>query len=76
VVVDDLSQALDLIGQGRDVVLIVAPGDPAVHLSGRGPGRLAIFVGDPCSPEVRGAAEAMERELFSRSGPGQPTIRQ
>lgn len=50
--------------QGRAVVLIVAETDSS-PVERRGPGRVAVLVGDPEDPATWQAAEAMERELFA-----------
>ena len=63
-VVDDLDEAAVLIGRGVDVVVIVAPEEPHVDVGTRGPGRLALLVGDAANDEVRRAAVAMDMELF------------
>ncbi len=70
VVADRLEDATELVAQGRAVVLLV---DPAAAEDARsavarsaGPGRVALFVGDPASPADRAGAQAMADELFGR----------
>ena len=67
VVVDDVVEALRLRREGCDVVLIVTESAVVRDLGDEGPGRVAVFVGDPASPEVRDAARAMDEELFGRT---------
>ena len=66
VVVDDASEAVRLAGEGRNVVLLVAEGDPPVPLDAGVPdrGRVAVFVGSRDDPTVWAAARAMSEELF------------
>jgi hypothetical protein len=68
VVCASAAEAVRLVAGGGHVVLIVAdagaPLPPELHV---GPGRVAIFVGDPTDPAVRAAAEDMGQELFSGS---------
>ena len=74
-VCDDVERALEMVGAGAGVVLIVAPGHPPPVIPRGSPGRLAFFVGEADDPAVIGAAEDMDAELFgARAGDG-PTIR-
>lgn len=72
VVADRLEDATVLVAQGRAVVLVVLPGaapDAQAALADlAGPGRVALFVGDPASPADRAVAEAMAHELFGQVG--------
>jgi len=65
-VVDDPSEAAQLAGEGRNVVLVIGegelPGGPDV--TGPGRGRVAVFVGSRDDPAVWAAARAMAEELF------------
>jgi hypothetical protein len=67
-VVVGLDDAVARAGQGHAVVLLVPPGSSAEARAGvtelPGPGRVALFVGDPGSPQDRAAAQAMADELF------------
>jgi cephalosporin hydroxylase len=64
VVTADPAEALQLIQQGRDVVLIVGD-ETDVPPAARGAGRLALMVGDPSDPATAAAAREMDDELFS-----------
>ncbi|HET9077677.1 MAG TPA: hypothetical protein VFN68_12160 [Acidimicrobiales bacterium] len=61
-VVDDPVGARALCAEGRNVVVVVAPGAPLCRPAG--PGRLAVFVGDPEDAAVRAGAAEMDAELF------------
>jgi hypothetical protein len=63
-VTDDLDEALRLVQQGADVVLIVGE-ETSVPPIRQGTGRLAVMVGDPADPATRSAAGEMDEELFS-----------
>jgi len=62
-VVDDVSTAFGLVGEGRSVVLILAAGRQIGPLP-EVPGRLAVIIGDPGEAATHAAAEAMDAELF------------
>jgi hypothetical protein len=63
-VVADAAEAARLVAQGTNVVLIVDADAGPSSTPGRGPGRLAVMVGQADDPEVRAAAELMAAELF------------
>ncbi|MDQ6838855.1 MAG: hypothetical protein M3137_11120 [Actinomycetota bacterium] len=69
-VADRLQDAADLVAQGQEVVLLVpaatAPEAMTALGDGAGPGRVALFVGDPVKPSDHAGAEAMAAELFGR----------
>jgi hypothetical protein len=62
--------AAALASQGQAVVLLVTPAaapDAVTALAGGvGPGRVALFVGDPANPADRAGAQSMAAELFGR----------
>jgi len=63
-VVDRVEEAVRLVRQGTNVVLVVDPDvGPIPGLAG-GPGRLAVMVGRLDDPTVRAAATEMAAELF------------
>jgi hypothetical protein len=61
-IVDDPEEAARIVAAGGAVVLVVRPADAPVEWPA-GPGRMAVFVGDPDDP----AARSMAAELL---GPG------
>jgi hypothetical protein len=73
VVTDDPTVALQEVGRGANVVLIVGehsrwPGEIPFSSTGpvgEGAGRLAVMVGDPSDPSTQAAAQEMHDELFS-----------
>ncbi len=68
VVVDDPAAAAQSVAAGDDVVLVVATALAPGWKWPTGPGRLALFAGDPTDPAVLDAAAAMGAELWP-SGP-------
>jgi hypothetical protein len=64
VVVDDPDEAIRLVSEGRDVVLLLEGDAPPVGLRPSGPGRLAVFIGPLSDPSSWDAARVMARELF------------
>lgn len=65
-VVGNLSQAIELVRSGSNVVLVV-PEEIDLGLLPDGPGRLAVMVGDPGAPATWAAAESMAADLFGRA---------
>lgn len=67
----DRRDALDAVGRGEAVVLVVGADDPPVVVPA-GPGRMAVFVSDAArseaeAPVIPGEALEMERELFAEA---------
>jgi hypothetical protein len=64
VVVDDPDEAIRLVSEGRDVVLLLEGDEPPFGRLPASPGRLAVFVGSAEDPAAWEAARAMAAELF------------
>ena len=69
VVCTSLDEARRYLAEGTDVILLLAPGDEPDLGSLTGPGRWAVWVGDPGDPPQRGWGEEMGAELLG--GPAQ-----
>ncbi len=65
-VTSDAAAAVEAVGSGECVVLVLPEGESPPRPAG--PGRLAVMVGDRTDPAVVEAAGEMHRELFERAG--------
>jgi hypothetical protein len=65
-VVGDAPTAAELTAAGQDVILVVASTAGPVTWPPDSAGRMAVLVGCPDDPQVRGAAAVMAAELFDR----------
>jgi hypothetical protein len=63
-IVDSCDEAAELVRQGTNVVLVIAPNAGDTTRPTDGPGRLAVMVGLIDDPAVRAAALEMASELF------------
>ena len=63
-VVDSRDEAAELVRQGTNVVLVIAPNAGDMTRPTDGPGRLAVMVGLIDDPAVMAAALEMAAELF------------
>jgi hypothetical protein len=63
-IVDSREEAAELVRQGTNVVLVLAPNAAEMTRPTDGPGRLAIMVGLIDDPAVMAAALEMAAELF------------
>lgn len=68
VVVGDPAEAARAVASGDDVVLVVETALGSDWEWPTGPGRLALFAGDPTDPAVREVAAGMGADLWPEPG--------